>query len=194
MKENICAGIAILSIIITCILLFITFSDTKFKLPKINISNSNSTEKSKKDEVEKNKTSSKNTLVCTKTEVDEDGFETKSTMTINYKNNKVTKIKQEDLQTLDEESVDFVYGFGSLFMMAFSQIDGINATYEKVDSVSIKGIVEIDYTKLDFDALKQAIDDINSEGGETEKSILTESKEFSLDELKQNYLDGYICN
>lgn len=195
MKENIFTVLIILAMVFVCTLLFITFSDSKLqlpKLPKINILNSSSTKKdTKKDN---NKNNSKNSLVCTKTEMDEDGFETKTTMTINYKNNKITKIKQEDLQTLDEESIDLVYGFGYLFMTAFSQIDGIDATSEKVDNITIKSTIEIDYTKLDFDTLQKTIEEMNSEGGETDQSILSASKEISIDDFKNEYLEGYTCN
>lgn len=195
MKENIFAGIAILAIIFTCALLFITFSDTKFQLPKLpKLNNSSITEENTKKSTEQNKNNSKNSLVCTKTETDEDGFETKTTLTVSHKNNKVTKVKQEDIQTLDEESVDLVYGFGYLFMTAFSQIDGINATSEKVDNITIKNTIEIDYSKLDFDTLKKTIDDMNSEGGETDQSILSTTKDITIDDFKKEYLNGYACN
>lgn len=198
MKENIYIVLILIAMVLVCSLMYVGLSDNaQFKLPnlpKINILNSSSTKKEKnKDSKEEIKKGS-NTLVCTKSEVDEDGFETKTTLTINHKNNKVTKVKQEDLQILDEESVDFVYGFGSIFATAFSTIKGINAVYEKVDNTSIKSIMEIDYTKLDYDELKKTIEEMNSEGGETDQSILSTTKEISIDDFKKEYLEGYSCN
>lgn len=199
MKENIYIVLILLAMMLVCALMYVGLSDNaQFKLPnlpKINILNSSSIKKEKnKDSKEESKKGSKNTLVCTKSEVDEDGFETKTTLTINHKNNKVIKVKQEDLQILDEESVDFVYGFGSIFATAFSTIEGINAVYEKVDNTSIKSIMEIDYTKLDYDSLRKTIEEMNSEGGETDQSILSTTKEINIDEFKKEYLEGYTCN
>lgn len=125
-------------------------------------------------------------LTCTKTETDEEGYKTESTITVNYKDNKVTKVKQEDVETMDESEVELTYSFGSVFTEAFKNIDGIDAKLEKVNNTSIKSIIEIDYTKLDVNAINEAL------GSMAGDSIYSKS-DITLDEFKSSYLEGYTC-
>lgn len=140
------------------------------------------------DSVNDNNTkNNSNKLSCTKTSTDEDGYKTESKIVVNYKDNKVTNVKQEDIQAMDESMIEFTYSFGQLFTEAFKSIDGINATYEKVNNNSIKSVVEVDYTKLDVNAIKEALGDMDTEDALFNKSDIT------LDEFKTDYLDGYTC-
>lgn len=134
----------------------------------------------------KNNTSS-NKLTCTKTETDEDGYETNSTVTITSKNGKVVKATQEDINKMDESIIEASYSFGKIFAEAFKKIDGISASYEKVDSTTLKSKVEVDYTKINIDKLKETLGDAF-----TGDSIYSKS-DITLDDFKKNYLDNYDC-
>ena len=126
-------------------------------------------------------------LVCTKTETDEDGYETKSKMTVNYKNDKVTSVTSEDTMTMAEDAIDMTYEFTSLFVEAFNKIDGMKVSYEKVDSKTLKSSMTIDYTKLNLDDLKEAF------GEDAIDDTIYSEKDMSLEDFKKDFLDGYEC-
>lgn len=87
---------------------------------------------------------------------------------------------------MDESEVKLAYNFGSVFTDAFKNMDGIDAKLEKVNNTSIKSIIEIDYTKLDANAIKEAL------GSMVEDSIYSKS-DITLDKFKSSYLEGYTC-
>ena len=126
-------------------------------------------------------------LVCTKKETDEDGFETTTKMTVKYKDDKVTAVTSEETMTMSEDIVDMTYQLSSLFVEAFDEIDGIEASYEKVDSKTLKSSMTIDYTKLNLDDIKEAF------GEEAMEDTFYSEKDMSLEDFKKDYLDGYEC-
>ncbi len=137
-------------------------------------------------------------LVCSKTETDEDGYTTDTTITTTYKNNKLLTIKQESLQKMDATYIDFVYGLGSLVMKAFENINGMSVSYEKVGSDSIKTVFDVNYEKLDYDALEEVSKDLNTDedsGDDPTQAITNFKKDLTLDEFREMYNDanGYTC-
>lgn len=137
-------------------------------------------------------------MICSKTETDEDGYTTDNTITATYKNDKLLTIKQEQLQKMDAEYIDFVYGIGSLIMKSFENIGGMMVTYEKVGDNSIKTVFEVNYEKLDYNALEEISKKLNASEDSSDESsqlITNIKKDLTLDEFKEMYnsTNGYTC-
>ena len=92
------------------------------------------------------------TLVCTQTEED-----TVSTITIKHKNNMVSQVKSEAVITVEAEYLDMSLGIMQGMMESFNSIKGISYKIEQSGSNTIKQTMEIDYNKLDINALNEII-------------------------------------
>ena len=138
----------------------------------------------------KDTSSSKNgTLTCTKEETDDDGLKTTELMEITYKNKKVTNVKATSTAEVDPEYIDMTLSFGELFAQAFEEIDGMSAEFTKDGDNKVKTVMEVDFTKLDPDAIKEALGDSFS----GEDSEMFTKTDITIDEFKEENLEGYTC-
>ena len=146
------------------------------------------------------KTSSKNniinkilgekTLTCSKTETDEDGYETIDDMVITYKNNKVTKVKETNTSKMDSSYIELTLSFGIVFAEAFNTIDGLNVEYSKISDDTLQFVMEVDYSKINADNIKEVLGDLYDDSQDT----IYMANNLSLDKFKKDNLDGYTCN
>ena len=131
--------------------------------------------------------SNSGTLKCTKTETDEDGYKITDTMEITYKNKKITNIKNTNVSEMDEDIIDMSLSFGEAFAESLNEIDGFNVKYSKEDDNKLKLTMEVDYSKLDKDALNELMKDEDSE------NEFYSEEDPDIDSFKEEYLEDYTC-
>ncbi len=129
------------------------------------------------------------TLECTKTEVDEDGYNSFETFLITYNSTKVLKAESISVMEADPEYLDMQISFGQAFAEVFNSINGMSIKYEKVNDSSFKLITEVDYNKLDPNQIKQVLGDMFDE----EDSSLYSKNDYTIEDFKKDNLEGYDC-
>lgn len=139
----------------------------------------NTTNNSKKD-------NTSGTLVCNKSETNEEGYKVEDEMIVTYKNNKVTKVEQTNIEEMDADMIETTYSFGTLFAKAFNEIDGMNVAYSK-ESNGVKFTMSVDYTKFDPSSLKETLGDFYDD------DVYYSANDITIDEFKINNLEGYTC-
>lgn len=131
---------------------------------------------------------SKKTMTCTKETVDEDGYKTTETMEVTYNSSKVLKVKSTNISETDPSFIEFQLNFGNAFAEKFSEIDGIDASYSKVDDNKIKMTMEVEYGKIKPEQIKSVLGDLYSE----EDSFYDKS-DYTIENFKAENLNGYTC-
>lgn len=132
--------------------------------------------------------SKEKTMTCTKTTTDEDGYKTDDKMEITYKNNKVTKVTNTNISETDPDILDMTYSFMTAFAEKFNKVDGMNVVYTKEGTNQIKFVMSVDYAKLNVDSIKENLGDLYDE----DDSFYGDT-DITIDEFKENYLEGYTC-
>ena len=125
-------------------------------------------------------------LTCTKTDT-EDGKEVKTTMVVKAKDDKISYIKQTAVNEMDSESLEASIKAGELISEQFKEIDGMSMTYKKVDDTHLEMTMEVDYGKLKVEQLREKLGDTFDE-----EDFLKE-KDMTLDQFKEENLDGFEC-
>ncbi len=128
------------------------------------------------------------TLNCTKTETDDEGYKTTETIIVTSKNDKVSKVEQTSIQEMAADLVDSTISFGETFSSAFNEIDGMDMKYSKESETSIKLTMSVDFAKLDMDKLKEAF------GSDLTDESFYSAKDKTVEEFKNENLEGYTCN
>ena len=129
------------------------------------------------------------TITCTKTTTDEDGYKTEDKMEITYKDSKITKVKDTNVSETDPEMIDFTYTLMTGFAETFNKINGLNVTYTKEDNNKIKFIMNVDYSNLNVESIKENLGELYNE----EESFYGDP-DITIDEFKEKYLKEYTCN
>ena len=127
------------------------------------------------------------TLNCTKTEYD-DGYKITDTMVVKYKNNIVTSISETNIAEMNPDYIDMALSFGNLFAEKLSEIDGINVKYTKTDDKTLQFTIDVDYSKVELDKIKQTLGDAFDE-----KQASMYTKNVSLNTFKNDILSDYTC-
>ena len=133
------------------------------------------------------KDSKSGSIICTKEETDEDGYITKDTIEATYKNKIVKYIKNTTLTEMDAEWIDFSLTLSESFAEVLNSIDGITVTYSKEGDSTLKTVVEVDYEKIDIEALKENLGSLLDEDGYYDDTNMT------IDEFKEQHSD-YTCS
>lgn len=128
------------------------------------------------------------TLNCTRTETDDDGYKTTETIVVTSKKGKVSKVEQTNIEEMDADMIETTLSFGNTFSSKFNEIEGMNVSYSKESDNSIKTTMSVDFAKLDMDKLKEAF------GSALTDESFYSSKDMSLEEFKKENLEGYTCN
>lgn len=129
-----------------------------------------------------------NTLNCTKTETDEEGYKITETMVVTAKNDKISKVEQTSIQEMEKDLVDSTISLGQTFSSTFNEIDGMNMTYSKESETSIKMAISVDFSKLDVNKLKEKF------GSDLTDESFYSAKDMTVEEFKNENLEGYTCN
>ena len=125
------------------------------------------------------------TMTCTKEEVDEYNDKTTETMVITYNSNKVLTVKQTALSEMDPEDLAFSYGFASIFVSAFNNIDGMEVSISKIGDNKMETVMNIDYDQLNLEQLEE----LNM----SDEESLYGSNSYTIDSFRTNFLEGYSC-
>lgn len=133
--------------------------------------------------------SKEKTITCTKTTTDEDGYKTEDKMEITYKDSKITKVKDTNVSETDPEMIDFTYTLMTGFAETFNKINGLNVTYTKEGNNKIKFVMNVDYSNLNVESIKENLGELYNE----EESFYGDS-DITIDEFKEKYLQEYTCN
>ncbi|MBR4830238.1 MAG: hypothetical protein IKZ96_00510 [Bacilli bacterium] len=129
----------------------------------------------------------KKTMTCTKEEVDEDGYKTSSTYKITYTSKKVTKVDSDSIMEMDSETIDWVYTFGQAIATELDKLDGITASYTKIDSNKIEMKLIAVYDKIDPEQVKEAL------GGLSDDTDFYTKTDITVDEFIKQNLEGFTC-
>lgn len=151
--------------------------------------NNNSTN----EKVNKVKDNNSGTLVCTKSETDEDNMTTDDTIKIQYKNNIVKKVESSTIIQTLPEYIDMSISLSQTLAEQFNEVNGLNYKVSKKDDSHIETLISVDYDKIDVDKLNKLLstDDDEEENNTFINSI--KNKNLTLDEYKSQNLDGYSC-
>ena len=125
-------------------------------------------------------------LTCTKTDT-EDGKEVKTTIVVKAKDDKISYMKQTAMNEMDSASLDTSIQAGELISEQFKGIDGMSMEYKKVDDTHLEMTMEIDYAKIKVEQLREKLGDTFDE-----EDFLKE-KDMTLDQFKEENLDGFEC-
>ncbi len=125
------------------------------------------------------------TLNCTRQFTNEDGYEVKDTMIVNYENNIVTKVEHTNITATDPDLLDFTISFGETFSDNLNKVNGFNLKYDKYSEHEVRYVMTIDYKDLDVVALK-------NEFGEDFDSDLY-SLNMAIKDFKKKNLSDYTC-
>lgn len=207
MKNNNAFLFFSIGMLISCIIFWIlieTSFGSDWKLPKINLNNVFKTTNESKESYDNVKKSKQSTnivekvtgtklLKCTKSEKDDDNYESDKALTITYKNNKLETYEDETISNTNPNSIDFVVEFSNALAKLFSELDGIQMEVTKFSDNSYKTYTKIVYNELNMEQLSKL-----SENDESAKNI-AESDIFKktgvkMDEYKKELeQEGYSC-
>ena len=129
-------------------------------------------------------------ITCTKESKDEDGYKTTETMLITTKSDKVKKVTSSSVMEMDPDYIDFTISFGQAFAETFNKIEGMEMSYVKEGTNSVKMTLSVDYDKLDPTQIKDTLGELYDE----DDSSLYDSKDLSFEEFKKQSLEGYTCD
>lgn len=130
---------------------------------------------------------SSGTLTCTKTEISEDGYSTKTTMVVTYVDNIVNKVEQTSIEEMDADFVGTSIYFSQLLAGSLNEVDGYNIIFEKESDTSVKIVTTIDYTELDGEKIKETL------GSSYKEDALYSLSNITIEDFKETQLDGYTC-
>lgn len=132
--------------------------------------------------------SSTKTMTCTK-ESNDNGYKAKDTMVITYNSEKVLKVETENLEEVEPDLLDYQLQLSNLFVQELSELDGIEIRYEKVSDNQVKMVSTIEYDKINPDQMKEKLGSLFGE----DNTSLYKSKDISIEDFKEKYLDGFTC-
>lgn len=150
--------------------------------------NNNTTNKN----VNKVKDDNSDTLVCTKSETDEDNMTTEDTIKIQYKNNIVKNVESSTIIQTLPEYLDMSISLSQTLIEKFNEVNGLNYKVSKKDDSHIETTISVDYNKIDVDKLNELLSTDEEEENNTFINSI-KNKNLTLDEYKTQNLDGYSC-
>ena len=130
---------------------------------------------------------SSGTLTCTKTEISEDGYSTKTTMVVTYVDKIVNKVEQTSIEEMDADFVGTSIYFSQLLAESLNEVDGYNIIFEEESDTSVKIVTTIDYTELDIEKIKETL------GSSYKEDALYSLSNITIEDFKETQLDGYTC-
>ena len=131
-----------------------------------------------------------NTMVCTKTEVDE-GYTTEETIEFKYTKNEMKTIVSNVVSETEPDYIDLAISSASLITEELNKLSGISYEITKGNNNTINYVVSIDYDKVNIEEMKKAF------GEYTENNdVYTDfDKNTSITSVKEEMIDdGYKCN
>ncbi len=129
-------------------------------------------------------------MICTKTE-NVDGLNTDLKVTLDYKDNDITKIINETKINITEKEVPFYKEIYDGLKDIYKDVRGISIT-TNTGTNYVNSIFEIDYNTLDTDAVKKVLEKLGQ--SENDSEVIINKNNLNIDTYKKEYLDGYKCN
>lgn len=130
------------------------------------------------------------TITCIKSEKDENGYNTKETMTIEYKENTILKITDESTSEMDSEYLDLAIALANGYLSSYNELDGFNMIISKTDDKKLYSKYTIDYDKLDIQQLEKVAKDNNSS---TDDFHINKDNYRDFNNYKETELKDYNC-
>lgn len=141
-----------------------------------------------KDDSGSKTSSNSGTKTCTQTTTDDDGYKTTDTMVITYKNKKVTKVEDTNIMEMDPDYIEFTLSFGQEFAKAFNELKGFEVNYSKDGENKIKMTMNIDFSKIDVDNMKDVLGDLFDD----DESFYGDT-DITIDDFISKNMEGYTC-
>lgn len=104
---------------------------------------------------------------------------------IKYNDTRVLKSTSETTEYYDSSMYDLIYSVTESTSTVYSSIEGIEYSVQKGSNYSIKSKIVVDYTNFDLDAFKDLFGD--------ESEYIYSSNNISIDDFRENVLNGFIC-
>lgn len=133
-----------------------------------------------------NATTKNKILTCTREEVDENGYTSSEKLEIEY-NSKVVKTTSTLTQEVLAGYADLAISAVESFEDSVNKLKGISVNYTAVDENHYQVVFKVEFDKVDLDELEDAF------GQYYDEEAYYNKKEYTIDEFKEEYLDGYEC-
>ena len=128
------------------------------------------------------------TKTCTTTTTDDDGYKTTDTMVITYKDSKVTQVEDTKVSEMNPSYIDFTVALSEGVAKEMNKWDGFEVKYSKEGGNKIKGYINVDFTKIDANAFKEALGELGEEN-----DMFYTNNDITIDDFISKYADGYTC-
>lgn len=128
-------------------------------------------------------------LVCQKNDFDDDGYAIDSTITIEYKDKKITKLSSSANIETSYKKIDSTINELKTISEALTSIEGIDLSAIKTSDTYYKEIVTIDYAKYDVTKMKETIGENISQ-----LNPMYTEENTSISDFKSKYLSDYTCH
>lgn len=127
----------------------------------------------------------KQTMTCTQSSSDSDGYSTSNTVVVTYDSKKVYKAKSTTVTEIDPEYAEFQTNIFKAVMDEFNVLDGIDASFTQDGNLATL-IVTVEYDKLNEQQINDTLD------GLMDGAMFTK-KNYTIEEFKAENLTGYEC-
>ena len=111
-------------------------------------------------------------------------------MIVTYNSKKVLKVNNTQIIETDAQYRDFVLGVGKTIAEKMSTVDGIEVTYEGVETDKVKMEMDVEFEKVNVEQLKEVLGEVYDED---EADSFYGNKEYTIEKFKEENLQGYDC-
>ncbi len=125
-------------------------------------------------------------LTCTRTGKDKEGYKTTETYLIKY-GKLITNISFTSLMEVNKIDIDPFISMYQDLINRYNSIPGITSTISKSGDSAIKEVISVDYTKLDYSKIKDNL------GQYYNSRAFYNLKNVTIDEFKNSNLNNYSC-
>lgn len=129
-----------------------------------------------------------NTKTCTKTFVDESGYNNTDTMVIKSKKDKIVMVEKTTMIEMNSQYIDLVLKVGNEFANKINEINGFESKYIKEDNDKIKMYMKVDFSKINENEVFEKIGQLYSES-----DAFYAKKDITVNDFTDKYLKDYTC-
>lgn len=145
--------------------------------------------KTQEKDSKNNNLSKTNTIICSKTQTDEDGNVTYSESKVTYKNNYVLTVEETVKMDVNSEYFEITKSMMDSIFNIFDEIGGYEYNSKKEGTDKLVFTIKFDYEKVDFDKLKE----LTLELDENADLSYIKNNKVTYTDFKNIELEGYTC-
>ena len=127
------------------------------------------------------------TMTCTKEFVDSGNYKTTDTLEITYNSKSVLRIKNTTITETDAELMDLSLGVMKAYSMSFDGVEGITVDVNQVGDNKVKIETNVNYNEVNVENLREKL------GSLVDDDSYYSSSSFTIDQFKEEHLEGYTC-